>query len=201
MSGTLPCVRAQGLRFDFPGFTLLSGLSFEIRPGLTWVRGGDGRGKTTLLRLIAGELAPTAGSLERAGVPCGFEHPEDPAHDAVVARDWLAACQARHPGWQPVVAAHAVEALRLQEHLAKSLRMLSTGSRRKVGLVAALACGAPLTLVDMPFAALDLPSVRVVTGWLQEAAAQRGRAWVVADHELPEALADVPLAGLIDLGD
>lgn len=199
-SSTL-AVRAERLAFAHPGLTVLSDLSFEIRPGLAWVRGGDGRGKTTLLRLIAGELVPSAGTLERRVGTAYFERPDDPAHDAIVAKDWLAARQARLPGWQPEAAAHCIEALRLGEHLAKPMYMLSTGSRRKVGLVAAAAGGAPLTLVDMPFAALDAPAVRAVTGLLAEAAAQGERAWVVADHELPQALAGVALSALIDLGD
>lgn len=200
-ASSIAAVCADRLAFAYPGLTVVSGLSFEIRPGLTWVRGGDGRGKTTLLRLIAGELVPSGGAMTRRAGPLYFERPEDPAHDATVAQDWLAALQARLPAWQPEAAAACIEALRLGEHLAKPMHMLSTGSRRKVGLVAAAAGGASLTLVDMPFAALDGPAVRAVTSLLAEAAAQDRRAWVVADHELPQALVGMPLASVIDLGD
>ncbi|HNW64474.1 MAG TPA: ABC transporter, partial [Piscinibacter sp.] len=78
--------------------------------------------------------------------------------------------------------------------------MLSTGSRRKAGLVAAAASCAPLTLVDMPYAALDAPSSRRVTRLLADAAAQATRAWVIADHERPAALAGLRLT-VVDLGD
>ncbi|MEY8877526.1 MAG: hypothetical protein AB9M60_13530, partial [Leptothrix sp. (in: b-proteobacteria)] len=84
------------------------------------------------------------------------------------------------------------------------LFMLSTGSRRKVGLVAAAASGAALTLVDNPFAALDAPARQLWLQVLSEAAADRTRAWVVADHDVPTAwVASAPpaLAGVIDLGD
>jgi ABC-type multidrug transport system ATPase subunit len=79
--------------------------------------------------------------------------------------------------------------------------MLSTGSRRKLGLVAAAASGATLTLLDTPYGGLDAPSSRVLSQLLAEAAQGTQRAWVVADHGLPTALDGVPLAGVLDLGD
>ena len=55
---------------------------------------------------------------------------------------------------------------------------------------------APLTLLDMPFAALDAPSRGVVRELLAEAAQHAHRAWVVADYEAP---AGVPLSGRLSL--
>ena len=76
--------------------------------------------------------------------------------------------------------------------------MLSTGSKRKVWLAAACASGAPLTLLDEPFAALDKTSIRCLLGVLGDAAAQPQRAWVLADYVAPPG---VPLAWQLDLGD
>lgn len=193
-------LRARELGFAHPGHTLFDGLSFVIGPGLALLRGGDGRGKTTLLRLIAGEIAPTAGRIEHHAASLFFESPADPAHDAVVVRDWLAARQPRFEGWQPELAAELIEDFGLAEHIDKPMYMLSTGSRRKAGLVAAAASQAPLTLVDMPYAALDAPSSRLLTRLLAEAAAQATRAWVIADHERPAVLTGLRLS-VVDLGD
>lgn len=195
-----PLCRAFEVGFSHPGHTLFAGLSFAIGPGLTLLRGGDGRGKTTLLRLIAGAIAPSAGAIECDAAPVFFETPADPTHDDLVVRDWLAARQQRFAGWRADLADGLVEDFGLAEHIAKPMFMLSTGSRRKVGLVAAAASCAPLTLVDMPYAALDAPSSRRLTRLLADAAAQATRAWVIADHERPDALAGVHLA-VIDLGD
>ena len=198
---SLPLAKAEGLGFAHPGHVLFAGLSFDIHPGLTLVRGGDGRGKTTLLQLLAGRLPPASGTVQRRAHTVYFEHPADPAHDATEARAWLAALQAHHRRWNEALAQALAGALALQAHLDKPLFMLSTGSRRKLGLVAAAACGAPLTLLDTPYAALDAPSARVLTQLLAEAATGRERAWVVADGERPPGLAGVALAGHIDLGD
>lgn len=194
-------IEARGLGFAHPGVDVLRDLSFRVGPGLTIVRGGDGRGKTTLLRLLAGVLAPTDGSIDRRALPVFFEQPAEAAHDEVVASDWLEARRARHTGWNGELASALAEAFALGPHLAKPMYMLSAGSRRKVGLVAAAASGAPITLLDTPFAALDPGSARVLAQLLQEAAEDTARAWVVADHEIPALLQGVALAGVIELGD
>lgn len=194
-------LRAQGLGFRHPGADVLADLSFTVGPGLGWIRGGDGRGKTTLLRLLAGALAPTAGVLQRDAEAVWFEDAADAAADASVAQDWLDARRARRAGWDRALERRLVDEFGLVRHIGKPLSMLSTGSRRKVGLVGAAASGARLTLVDAPFAALDAPSVRTLTALLVQAAADPRRAWLVADHELPATLAGLPLAAWIDLGD
>ena len=200
-SAPLACFEVANLAFSYPDMPLFDGLSFAIKPGLTLLRGGSGRGKRTLLRLIAGELPPRTGVvLQRADTLC-FESPADQASDAIVARDWLAARQHRFANWQADNAATLIAGFGLTEHLDKPMYMLSTGSRRKVGLVAAAASEAQLTLIDRPFAALDVGSCRLIAQWLSDAAASQNRAWVIADYELPAWLAGVSLAGVIDLGD
>lgn len=184
------------------GRPLLQGLSFAIRPGLSVVRGGDGRGKSSLLRLIAGTTTPASGQIRRPARTIFHESPVEAAHDPVVARAWLAQHQARYAaGWLPGLEADLIAAFGLTEHIDKPLFMLSAGSRRKVGLVAAAASAAQLTLLDTPYAALDARSGRLLSELLAEAAADRERAWVIADYELPAALAEVPLAARIELGD
>jgi ABC-type multidrug transport system ATPase subunit len=196
-----PVLRALGLRHHYPGAPLFDHLDLELWPGLSLVLGGDGRGKTTLLRILAGELAPTSGSIMRDQDGAALESAADPADDPVVARAWLGSRQARHAGWEAKTAERLAEAFGLGPHLDKPLYMLSTGSRRKLGLVAAAASGAALTLLDTPYAALDAPSTRVLTALLGEAATQRRRAWVIADHAPPPGADGWPIAGIVNLGD
>jgi ABC-type multidrug transport system ATPase subunit len=63
-------------------------------------------------------------------------------------------------------------------------------------LVAALASGASVTLLDQPFVSLDHVSLRVIKDFLSEAAAHPSRAWIVADYEVPE---DLTPASVLDL--
>jgi ABC-type multidrug transport system ATPase subunit len=84
----------------------------------------------------------------------------------------------------------------MTQHLDKRLNMLSAGSRRKVMVVAALASGATVTLLDQPFVALDLGSIRIIHEFLHEATEHTSRAWIVADYTAP---VDLPLASVLNL--
>ena len=109
--------------------------------------------------------------------------------------------------WNRRLAALAL-ALHLPEELLKTPRqdfhltvekkmfMLSTGSKRKVWLAAALASHQPLTLLDEPTGGLDAGSMRCLWRTLAEVAQEGDRAVIVASGERVD---DVPLAGTITL--
>ena len=119
--------------------------------------------------------------------------PRDTALEGQTARQIFAAL----PGCDPGVLQPHIDGLALTPHLDKTLTMLSTGTRRKVLLAAALAAGAPVTLLDQPFKALDRPSIDYLLAVLTQAARHPERACVVADYEAPSGIA---LAGMIELG-
>lgn len=202
-------LRVLKLCFSYPNHTLFTDWSADVGPGVTLVRGGDGCGKSTLLRLLAGLLAPDAGELHIHGVSLHdapdayrakvfFTEPRSETFDRLTPVQYLAAQRLRYPAFDEQLLDRLVDGLALDEQMSKQLYMLSTGSRRKVFLAAAFASGAALTLLDLPFAALDKASIGFVTGLLEDASAYSNRAWVVADYAAP---ARVPLAGVIDLGD
>jgi ABC-type multidrug transport system ATPase subunit len=194
-------LRAQAMGFAYPGVSVFEGLDFLIGPGLSIILGGDGRGKTTLLRLLAGELTPSTGKLERV-VPSLFSaDPHNPDDDTLSARQWLARHRARYPSWDEALEARLIEGFSLEVHRDKQLFMLSTGTRRKIWLTAAFACGASLVLLETPFSALDLPSRRHLAGLLRECAEARSQAVVIADHALPDELAGMQPAACVALGD
>jgi ABC-type multidrug transport system ATPase subunit len=60
----------EGLWFRYPNpqVEILGNWSGEILPGVTLVQGGDGRGKSTLLRLLAGTLPADEGQLRLNGI-------------------------------------------------------------------------------------------------------------------------------------
>ncbi|POX42652.1 ABC transporter [Streptomyces sp. Ru73] len=61
-------VTCSALSFQWPdGTTVLDGLSLTVGRGRTGLVGANGTGKTTLLRLLAGELRPAAGTVTVGG--------------------------------------------------------------------------------------------------------------------------------------
>lgn len=209
LSSSSLVLQGSGLRFAHGKQLVLDLPTVQIPPGVTWVGGGEGRGKSTLLRLLAADLQVAGSVLQLQGQALATQaaayrqqvfwmDPRTTAHDDVPVKQFLQATAARYPQWSPAVLAQLLDALDLLPHIDKPLYMLSTGSRRKVWLAAALASGTLLTLLDEPFAALDKTSIRSILEWLQTASQGARRAWVVADYEAPPG---VPLAHTIHLGD
>jgi ABC-type multidrug transport system ATPase subunit len=162
-------------------------LQQPLPPGLTAVTGAEGSGKTRLLRRLCGDLPPLPG--ESAHPDAQWLDLALPGLDAQTPAQLWQAHSARSPRWNADLQQELAQALQLLPHQGKQLFMLSTGSRRKVALVGLLSCGATLTCLDQPFAALDLASIRVLRAFLRDMAGHPNRSWVVADYvadaELP----------------
>jgi ABC-type multidrug transport system ATPase subunit len=202
-------LQVNELHFSYPDQQLFSHFSADFSPGITLIRGGDGRGKSTLLKLLAGTLPAQSGQLHINGIdlhlqPAAYKaqvfwaEPRSAAFDQWTVPDYFELQRRSYANFDDSVLTDLTPGLGLQAHLDKQLFMLSTGSKRKVFLAAAFASGAAVTLLDEPFAALDTTSIECVLDWLKDAASKNNRAWLIADYLAPDELL---LAQTIDLGD
>ncbi|BBK40245.1 cytochrome c biogenesis ATP-binding export protein CcmA [Allostella vacuolata] len=167
----LGCVRGERIVFQ--------GLSFEVAGGtaLTLI-GPNGAGKSSLLRLMAGLLAPAAGKLLWNGAPVA----DDPdAHRARLR--WLGHGDGIKPGlsalenaafWAALAGAPGEAALGALQRMGLGplaetpARFLSQGQRRRLALTRLLLGGAALWLLDEPTVGLDAGSVAVVEALLAD---------------------------------
>ena len=204
-----PMLQASKLYFSHTSQKFFTDFSASIPLGITLVRGGDGRGKSTLLRLLAGVLPAQNGQLHIDGVdlqaqPANYKaqvfwaEPRSDAYDPLTVLHYFQLQRSSYANFDDAVLADMTGGLGLQEHLHKQLFMLSTGSKRKVFLAAAFASNARVTLLDEPFAALDTVSIGFILTWLQDTSSEHDRAWVIADYVAP---AGLRLSQIIDLGD
>ena len=201
-------LQLQALSFAYTGQpALVANWSASVVAGVTLLHGDTGSGKSTLLRLMAGTLPATGGRFTLTGVPLDedakayqrklfFCDPSTDAFDQRSARDTTTLLSAgdaqfNEDHWQDLVDGFA-----LAPHLDKPMYMLSTGSKRKVWLAAALASGRALVLLDEPTGGLDAASIACLRRALTQVAEQGDRAVVIASAERIER---VPLAGLIKL--
>ena len=197
----------QALRFAYPDEApLVADWSHAIGAGVTLLYGDTGSGKSTLLRVLAGSLS-AEGRLTLGGVDLAadeaayrrqvfFVDPTTKAFEQVTGLACTATLRAGDPGFDEARWQALVDGFGLAPHIEKPMYMLSTGSRRKVWLAAALASSRPLILLDEPTGALDAGSVRRLWAAIGEVAAEPGRAIVIASYERIDR---VPLAATIEL--
>lgn len=192
-------LQARGLTFAFPQQQVFSHFSATIPAGITYIVGDECTGKSTLLRLFAGDLTPQVGSMAVCGINqtgdlasykkhVFWVDPRISAHDNISPNDYFDLQRRIYPAFDDAILATLIEGLSLSDHLAKAMYMLSAGSKRKVWLAAAFASGATVTLIDEPFAALDKASINFLIKRLETSAQSSGRAWVIADYEVPQNL-------------
>lgn len=195
-----PVMEVRGLDFSWPGIALFRKLDLRLPPGVSVVCGEESSGKTTLLRLLSGDLQAGSGTIALNNTPHSATpaplranvfrtEPRSDALDAISATAWWATLPSLYPAFDTGLAHELAQGFALEPHIEKPMYMLSAGSKRKVWLCAAFAAGTPLTLIDEPFAALDMSSIRFLQGLLEEASSHPTRAWLLADHAPPEGLA------------
>ncbi len=164
---------------------VLDSLRLTLAPGGRYaLMGPSGRGKTTLLRLLAGLESPDAGEiLGRAGLRASMQFQEDRLLDYAGA---LANVRFVLPRGASDADARALLAELLPgASLDRPVADFSGGMRRRVALARAVAAPSELVLLDEPFTGLDadakVRAARAIAPRL------RGRTLVMATHDEEEA--------------
>lgn len=192
----LGCIRGDRVVFR--------GLTFACQPGdAVILLGRNGSGKSSLLRVMAGLVAPAAGALLWNGQPVRDDHE---AHG--LRTRYLGHADAVKPVltvaenvafwvrlWAPeqrdveAVVGHALDHFDMRRLSDVPGRFLSAGQKRRVNLARLFAAPGQLWLLDEPITALDKASIAVLEGQI---AAHRARGGVVvlsthSDIEVPQA--------------
>ncbi len=202
-AGASPFLRLSGIRKEFGAFVALQGVDLEIAQGeFVCFLGPSGCGKTTILRIVAGLEAQSAGRIELRGKDISTA---PPAH-----RDYGIVFQSYALFPNLNVADNVAYGLvnrrmpraevkrRVEELLtlvglpgsqAKYPAQLSGGQQQRIALARALATAPGLLLLDEPLSALDA-TVRVhLRQEIRALQRQLGVTTIMVTHDQEEALA------------
>lgn len=193
-----PVLRAETLALVRGGRKIFRNVNFTLAPGQAlWLRGPNGCGKTSLLRLLAGALCPTEGLLHGRpeGTPAFL-----PADDAL----WQGgeSVSAALSFWARLYGAALMPALQdvgLAALVSRRVALLSAGQKRRLSLARVLLQPSPLWLLDEPLNGLDRDGVDMFARVLAQHLAAGGMAVVASHDALPDLAAGT--CSSLDLGE
>ncbi len=187
----LECVRGDR--------SLFRDIAFDLQNGsLLQVRGQNGSGKTSLLRIICGLLPPATGKIAWNGTPMREAADDYKASLSYVGhlngvKDEFDAIEnlrlsARLVGLESSDAAvhDALEGFGLSAVKHLPCKVLSQGQRRRLALARLkLSRARPLWVLDEPFAALDSAGITAMSSLLEDHLARGGLALLTTHQDVP----------------
>lgn len=189
-------IEATDLAKRFGRIQALRDVDFRVPTGQTFgLLGPNGSGKTTLIRLIAGLLRPSAGSLTVLGETMPSRRilhdvgymPQTPAlYQEITVRENISFF-ARMYGVEALTHVDEVlELVGLRERASSPVYTLSGGMRQRTSLACALVHGPRLLLLDEPTVGVD-PPLRVAFWEYFHHLNQQGVTIIVSSHVMDEA--------------
>ncbi len=183
---SLACVRGERRLFDSLSFTVRAGQALAVE-------GPNGAGKTSLLRMIAGFLAPAAGALvltndgksiadaEERGRFIGWLGHQDGLKPQFTVSEQLHFYRQIYAGAARAGEGEVLEQVGLARQRDLPCRYLSAGQKRRLALARLLVSDRPLWLLDEPFAALDAAGQALIAR-LMAAHCDKGGLVIAATH-------------------
>jgi spermidine/putrescine transport system ATP-binding protein len=197
-----PDLQIQAVRKRYGAFAAVDDLSFEVRQGSFFsILGPSGCGKTTLLRMIAGFIAPDAGDLRIKGASMNGVPPNKRPVNMVFQHlalfpmmsvgENIAYGLERRGVKGSTAKAKVTDMLRrvgLPGSEGKRIDQLSGGQKQRVAIARSLVLEPALLLLDEPLGALDLKLREHMKVELKQLQAEVGTTFVYITHDQSEAL-------------
>ena len=200
-------IKVKDLTRNYNGLRAVDGISFEVEQGeIFGFLGPNGAGKTTTIKMMAGLLLPTAGTIRIGGFSMAGEPlrckaitgyiPDRPfLYEKLTGDEYLRFIRSLYPldgqGPLPEAAEQYLELFDLTDWRHHLIEGYSHGMRQKLIITSILMLEPPLIVVDEPMVGLDPKSARIVKELFKSHAA-RGAAIFLSTHslEIAEELCD-----------
>jgi len=204
------------LRKDFGSTHAVRGVSFSVERGeIFGLLGPNGAGKTTTISMIAGVLAPSAGSASICGHDIlvspyaarrelGFVPQELALYEELSARDNLRFFASLYDVPRSELDEAIEWALRaggLVDRADRAVRTFSGGMKRRLNLVAGLVHRPRLLVLDEPSVGVDPQSRKFLFDTIRTLASEHGMAILYTSHYMEEVELLCPRIAIIDHGE
>lgn len=192
-------VEASELTRMYGGNTVVSEVSFNLRKGeVLGFLGPNGAGKSTTMKMLTGNLAPTAGSVKICGIDIiedpkaakaliGYL-PEQPPLYKELTVDEMLALAARLHGVSRSAVKKAVQSAKertgLTEMSNRLIDNLSKGYQQRVGIAQAIIHNPMVVILDEPTVGLDPIQIRDIRALIKELGGEHSV--ILSTHILPE---------------
>jgi ABC-2 type transport system ATP-binding protein len=189
-------IRLEGVSRWYGNVVAVNDVTFDVGAGITGLLGPNGAGKTTLLHLMAGFLAPSAGSVKLDDTPTwrhpdlyrsvGFVPEREAVYPFLTGRAFVNA-SARLHGIEDAATAtdRAIGMVDLEAAAGRAIGGYSKGMRQRVKVAAALVHDPPVLILDEPFNGMD-PRQRLHMMDMLRRMASEGRTILFSSHILEE---------------
>ncbi|WP_433527265.1 ATP-binding cassette domain-containing protein [Nocardia pseudovaccinii] len=148
-------MEVQDLHHSYGRRSVLRGIDFALSPGmLVGIVGENGTGKSTLLKVLSGELRPHQGVVRHRG-RFGYCPQQVILNDAFTVRQHLNFFAAAYAVPDLRRAEETMEILRFSEYAEERVATLSGGTRQKLNLTLAVMHDPQVLLLDEPYQGFD----------------------------------------------
>jgi ABC-2 type transport system ATP-binding protein len=206
-------IQVEGLSRHYGPHQAVSDLTFEVRRGeVLGFLGPNGAGKSTTMRMITGNLAPSAGRIRINGIDIldqpraakaeiGYLPEQPPLYRELTVDEYLHYCGRLHriPRQQLRSAVEAAKArCGLAEVGARLIGNLSKGYQQRVGIAQAIIHSPAVVVLDEPTVGLDPIQIREIRHLIRELGGEHSV--ILSTHILPEVQATCDRVQIINKG-
>lgn len=186
-------ISLQNVTKTFGHTNVIDSVSMELTSGHVYgFHGINGCGKTMLMRLIAGLIYPTAGSILVDGNVMSGENSFPPSMGLLIENPAFLNSYSGYQNLEMLASLSGkcqrnevlttLERVGLSQHRDKKYRTYSLGMRQRLGIACAIMEQPELILLDEPFISLDEQAVEQVTQIIQQEK-ERGALIILACHD------------------
>ncbi|SHG41661.1 ABC-2 type transport system ATP-binding protein [Chryseolinea serpens] len=186
-------LQIRNFRKAYGRFTVLSIDELAIKPGVFWVRGANGTGKSTLLKAAAGILdfdgeISLGGKISLKKDPVEYRRRVNFAEAEPVFPDFLTGKEMLHlfasakraPARQQD---YLVDSMHMNAYVNEPLSTYSSGMLKKLSLALAFLGKPDVILLDEPLITMDTVSLQVLYRWIEEKHRDESVSFFLSSHQ------------------